>query len=41
MNIGAMITMTRIVVNRLKERQSEALVNISLGSDHMLPFMHN
>lgn len=33
MNIGAMITMTRIVVNRMKERQKGAIVNISSGSE--------
>lgn len=33
MNIGAMITMTRIVVNRMKVRRKGAIVNISSGSE--------
>lgn len=33
MNIGAMITMTRIVVNGMKARKKGAIVNISSGSE--------
>lgn len=32
-NIGAMITMTRIVVNGMKERKKGAIVNIASGAE--------
>lgn len=33
LNIGAMLTMTRIVVNGMKLRRKGAIVNISSGSE--------
>lgn len=33
LNIGAMITMTRIVINGMKERRKGAIINISSGSE--------
>lgn len=33
LNIGAMITMTRIVINGMKKRRKGAIVNISSGSE--------
>lgn len=40
LNVGAMITMTRIVVNGMKERRKGAIINISSGSELMpCPFL--
>lgn len=40
LNVGAMITMTRIVVNGMKERKKGAIINISSGSELMpCPFL--
>lgn len=33
MNIGAMVTMTRIIVNGMKERRKGVIVNVSSGSE--------
>lgn len=33
LNIGAMVTMTRIVINGMKKRGKGAIVNISSGSE--------